>query len=408
MAGALIQKKEAITNQELKTTFTLQQCIVGFLVLSGLLLSPHIGNFFRFEKEGVLLLQAFLVAFFLSSLKTIPSVILERKLDFGKLAIPQLIETFAFSITAIVLSLKGFGIMSFTYAVLLRGFLGVLAMYSISPWKIGFSFSKDAISHLLSLGIPLAKENLLFLLLGRLLPASEIGYIGFAQKWAFTPLRLLMDNIVKVTFATFSRLQHDKIALGKAFEKSLFANTFFLFPSLVGLILLSPYFIAHIPRYQKWEPALLSLAFFSMNALLAALLVPMTNLLNATGKIKISLYFMIGWTLFMWLTTPFAVMRFGFNAFAFLSILVNLSVIPIYLITRRYVPFHFLSAVKNPFIATILMGVFLYYVSPVIENLSTLLLVVVLGSIVYFLTIFAIGRSQLKEDLRFLKHALKT
>src|SRR5665811_1903695 len=86
-------------------------------------------------------------------------------------------------------------------------------MYIIAPWKIGFGFSRPVASRLLNFGVPfqlnsilaLLKDDLLIVYLGKVLPLAQVGYIGFAQKWAFTPLRLIMDNIIRITFPSFSR-----------------------------------------------------------------------------------------------------------------------------------------------------------------------------------------------------------
>ncbi|MDE2588194.1 MAG: oligosaccharide flippase family protein, partial [Patescibacteria group bacterium] len=274
LAAALIQKKETITQEDLTTTFTLQQILVISACVIALALSPIVGKFYHLENEGIFLFQSLIVAFFLSSLKTIPSILLERNLRFEKLVIPQIVETLFFNLTALVLAVKGFGIASFTWAVLLRGISGVVTMYIISPWPVRLGFSKSVAKRLLSFGIPfqansflaLLKDDLLIAYLGKALPLTQVGYIGFAQKWAYTPLRLIMDNVIRITFPSFSRLQHETAHLARGIEKSLFALCLLIFPSLTGLVILSPLFIHLVPKYQKWDPALLSLGFFAVNA----------------------------------------------------------------------------------------------------------------------------------------------
>jgi len=46
---------------------------------------------------------------------------------------------------------------------------------------------------------------------------------------AFAPLRLIMDNVIRITFPSFSRLQNEKEVLERAIEKSIFAACFFDF-----------------------------------------------------------------------------------------------------------------------------------------------------------------------------------
>ncbi|HUD05232.1 MAG TPA: oligosaccharide flippase family protein [Patescibacteria group bacterium] len=411
LAAALIQKKEAITREDLKTTFTLQQILVVSVVLIALFLARPIANFYHLEQEGIYLFQALAIAFFLSSLKTIPSIILERDLRFEKLVIPQIVETFFFSIVVVILAIKGFGVYSFTYAVLARGISGVIAIYIISPWKIGFGFSKESARKLLSFGIPfqlnsflaLIKDDLFIAYLGKALPLAQVGYIGFAQKWAFAPLRLIMDNVIRITFPSFSRLQNEKEVLERAIEKSIFAACFLIFPALVGLVTLSPYFIHLIPKYLKWEPALLSLALFAIGAALSSISTPLTNALNAIGKIKISLYLMVGWTIATWVLTPILIVTMGFNGVAAASALIACSVVLVVYLAKKYVKFNVFAATMYPFLAAAIMGIVIYFLSPIlVRSLISLIFMILLGAVLYFLCIFLFARNEVLADARLV------
>jgi len=415
LAAALIQKKEEITREELKTTFTIQQVLVITVVIIALIISGQVGRFYHLNSSGVLLFQALAIAFFLSSLKTIPSIILERHLFFQKLVIPQIVETIVFSLVAVVLAVKGFGVTSFTIAVLVRGLFGVITMYIVAPWKIGIGFSKETAKKLLSFGVPfqlnsflaLFKDDLFIVYLGKALPIAAVGYIGFAQKWAFAPLRLIMDNVVRITFPSFSRLQHDKETLSKAVEKSIFASALFIFPVLTGLVTLAPYFINLIPRYGKWDPALLSLSFFSINAALSSISTPLTNALNAIGQIRKTLYLMIFWTAATWILTPILIFSLGFNGVAIASAIISLSVVAVVLIVRKYISFNpFISIF--PFISSVVMGLFIYFVSPfVIFNFLTLALMIILAIVIYFLTMLIFSKQEITSNFQLILANIK-
>jgi O-antigen/teichoic acid export membrane protein len=416
LAAALIQKKEDITQEDLKTTFTLQQILVVSVVLIALVLAGPIAHFYHLQQDGVLLFQALAIAFFLSSLKTIPSIILERNLRFEKLVIPQIVETLFFSVVVVTLAIKGFGITSFTYAVLARGISGVITIYIISPWKIGFGFSKASARKLLAFGVPfqlnsflaLVKDDLFIAYLGKALPLAQVGYIGFAQKWAFAPLRLIMDNVIRITFPSFSRLQNEREILEKAIEKSIFAACFLIFPALVGLVVLSPYFVHLIPKYLKWEPALLSLGLFSIGAGLSSVSTPLTNALNAIGKIKVSLYLMVFWTIATWVLTPIFIVLFGFNGVAAASALIACSVVLVIFIAKRYIKFDVLKATMFPLIAAAIMGIALYFLSPIlVKGLVSLVFTIGAAAVLYFLCIFIFARSEVRSDIQLVLRHLK-
>ncbi|PIR80135.1 MAG: hypothetical protein COU25_01650 [Candidatus Levybacteria bacterium CG10_big_fil_rev_8_21_14_0_10_35_13] len=416
LAAALIQKKENITQEDLKTTFTIQQLLVVSLVILVLVFSTTIGKFYNLQNDGILLIQALAISFFLSSLKTIPSILLERDLNFNKLVIPQIVETLFFNVIVVSLALNGFGIASFTYAVLARGVTGLITIYLISPWKVGFGFSKISARKLLSFGLPfqlnsllaLIKDDLFIAFLGKILPLSQVGYIGFAQKWALMPLRLIMDNVIRITFPSFSRLQDEKNILTKAIEKSIFASSFAIFPSLTGLVILSPYFINLIPKYTKWEPALLSLLFFSITSAAASISTPLVNSLNAIGKIKTTLYLMVFWTVSTWVLTPILIINLGFNGVSIASALISLSFVAVIALTRRYVDFNVINATFYPLISSIVMGIAIFFMGQYLaKSLPGLFLVISLGAVIYFLTAYMLGKEQIKKDILFIKQNLR-
>lgn len=404
LAAALVQKKEEPTRDDLVTTFTLQQILVGVAVCFTLFFSRKLAAFYGFDQDGLFLLRALAISFLLSSFKTIPSVLLERALTFHKLVVPQIVETFSFYLVAIVLAVKGFGVASYAWAALVRGFLGVILLYIIAPWKPGLRLEMKSVKKLLSYGIPyqansfiaLIKDDLLIVFLGKSLSFEAVGYIVWAKKWAEVPLRLIMDSIVRVTFPAYARLQGHKEVLGRAIEKSFFFLALFVFPILVGMILVIKPIIFLIPRYAKWEPALFSFYLLTFSSILAALSSPLVNALNAIGKIFWTLRLMLMWTILTWVLVPFLTMAFGYNGYSIAAVIIaTTSFIPIFVV-RRFVSFTFLPHIIKPVMATIIMGVtvaFLLKLSS--SNGLSIGLDIVIGMIVYWAVIGIVARNEI-------------
>ena len=252
-------------------------------------LTPFLMTKYSLDMHGRNLIYALGLSLIMSSFKSIPSVLLERKLEFVKLVFPQIIEQVVFNLVAIALVIKGFGLDSFSYAVLIRGIIGVSLIYYFQPWKIGVAFSKDTLKGLFKFGIPYQintflatlKDDGLTIVLGGIIGSSGIGVLSFAQKIARLPLTFFMDTVTRVTFPAFSRLQNEKEHLERSVTRSIFFICFLVFPSLVGIIILSPLLIKVVPRYNHWEPALLPIIFVSINFAFAAATTQLTNLLNA-------------------------------------------------------------------------------------------------------------------------------
>ncbi len=364
LAAALIQKKEKLTDEDLTTTFTIQQLMVGTAVIIALIFSPQIATFYGLNTSGLWLLRALIISFLLSSLKTVPSILLERRLEFSKLVVPQIIETLMFYIIAVILAWRGFGIVSFTWAVMARSIIGLIAMYYISPWKIMLGFSMPVAKKLLRFGVPfqlnsflaLVKDDLLILYLGKALPFGEVGYIGWAKKWAEVPLRLIMDNVIRVTFPAYSRIQHSKVLLGTAIEKTLFGLAATIFPISCGLLFFIQPLITIIPRYSQWQPAVLSFYLFTITSVIASLSTPLTNALNAVGKIKTTLWLMIIWLIATWFLTVPAVYLFGFNGVSIALLIISSTLLLVVYLVKKIIIFSFLGSIVGPVASVIVQG----------------------------------------------------
>src|SRR6266498_1142619 len=241
LGAALIQKKEALTHNDLKTSFTLQSGVTLLILFIFIAFRDQISSYFKIGKSGEDLLVALVATIFISSFKTIPSILLERKIQFQKLIIPQIVESLVFNGLLIVLILKGFRLDSYTYAFLVSSLITVPLYYYISPWKIDIGIDRESLTHL-KFGaqfqakniLATIKDDLLTVILTKFLTFTEIGYIGFGQRIAFLAYRYVVDSVTKVTFATYSRIQENTQVLSKAIEKSLFFVASLMFPVLTG------------------------------------------------------------------------------------------------------------------------------------------------------------------------------
>lgn len=411
LAAALIQKKEALTKKDLSTTFTIQQIIVVTIVTMALLFSNNLARFYGLNGEGLLLLRVLIFSLFLSSLKTIPSILLERNLRFARLIIPQIVENIVFYTVAIVLALQGMGLSSFTYAVLLRGIVGLIVVYIVSPWMPSLKVDKNVAQKLVTFGVPfqlnsiiaLLKDDLLTVVLGKVLTFTQLGYIGWAQKWAFTPLRFFMDNVIKVTFPSYSKLQENKLGLEKAVEKSLFFVTFCVFPSVVGIMIIAPRVVDLIPKYQKWEMALPLLYLYGINALFASVNTTLTNIIFALGKPKIILKLMIFWTALTWILTYALLVMFSYTGVAIASALVAGSTSIIVYYVKKEVNVSIIKSIQTPAIATVVMFVVVESLSYfLLSNLLALILIMAISVFIYLLVSYLFLKKELVVDIKLL------
>jgi O-antigen/teichoic acid export membrane protein len=350
LAGALIQKKE-VQDRDLSTVFTVQQLIITSLVCIGFLLTPFVQSFYRIPTEAVYLYWAVLLGFFISSLKTIPSVLLERSVHFHEIVKVQVIENTLFYIIVSLCMIAGLNLYSFAIGVLVRSTVGTFLMYRRSPWRPHFSLYVPSLRELMSFGLPfqansflaLVKDELMVIFLGRTLGFQGLAEIVWAKKWAEAPIRIIMDNVSKILFPVLSRLQDDKDTLQRTVTATVWLQTLILGPIILAVGVGMPLFIQLVPQYQKWQNALPILYVFCASAFLSTLSTPFMNIFNALKKPKVPFYFMVFWTVSTWILTPWFIRQFGPIGFAYVQLLLSCSFIAVMYYSRKFLNLNFFA-----------------------------------------------------------------
>lgn len=409
LAAALIQKKEKPTETDLRTTFFVQQLLVFAIIGVVVVFMPFFTQRYSLNQDGQILLYALSVSLLFSSLKSIPSVLLERKLEFIKLVFPQILEQVVYNVILVVLAMKGFGITSFTIAVLARGIIGVVSIYILQPWTPGIAFSRKTLSGLFKFGVPYQintllatfKDDGITLILGSILGPAGVGILSFAQKIARLPLTFFMDTVTRVTFPAFSRMQDEKADLERSVTRSIFFICLLVFPSLVGISILAPILVRVIPKYNQWIPALVPIVFISINFVFAAATTQLTNLLNAIGKIKITFYLMIMWTALTWAFVPVLAIKFGVVGASIGYSLVGASSIVAIIVSKKYVNFSITDSMIKPAIGAIVMGAVLLIMRNFLPvSIVSMEIMIAVGFVVYISSMLSMVGLSLIEDAK--------
>jgi O-antigen/teichoic acid export membrane protein len=412
LAAALVQKKDQPTLTDYRTAFTIQQIlswiIVGIvcLILATGLVQEKTGD------VGAWILVALAISFPLASFKTISSIMLERELQFSKLVIPQIIEQLVFHGILIFLAIQEYGAMAYAYAITARSVLGSLSMWLIQPWSLGLSLNKTSIKGLLGFGakfqlndfLARIKDQLFFLVLGGVMPLNEFGYIQWSKIWSMYPYNLTVQNVMAITFPTFARLQGNKIALQKAIEKTLFFISLAIFPLIAGMSVFIWPLTQVVDKYDKWEPAVMTFIYFTLSIGWAAISTPLTNTLNALGKINTTLKLMSLWTILTWVITPIALWQFGYEGVALAALIISFtSFLPIVYV-KKIVPIRVWDQVWRQLAASLVMvGVGVVGLSYWSQNLYWFIAGMVITGSVYGIALMVIGWRKVLAEVASLR-----
>ncbi len=418
LAAAVIQKKTKPKINELRAIFTAQQFLVVVSVLIAFALTPILEKKFDFEN-GRFLYWMLLFGFFTSSLKTIPSVLLERRLKFGKIAIVDLSEQIVFTGLAVFLAWKGFGVNSWAWAMLFRSLIGMVLIYVFCPWKIGFNFHFREIKSLFNFGVPFQLNSLLAMLKDRLmgvflwgvLGSQGVGILGWAQRWAQMPLRFLMDQVIRVTFPAYSKLQDQREHLKRALERSVFLICLLIFPVLAGMGYLMPKVVSVFPKYAKWEVALIPFWLYLGSFFWGVVTTPLVNAFNSVGKVKITLKLMVLWTGLTWAITPFLAKSIGVNGAALGLFLVSSTSFIAWIMAKKEFKISFKRILLVPISATAIMFGSLFLTDKLfVDSLIDIIFLVAIGASTYLAAAYAFAKGEIDwfiNELLVWKKGLK-
>jgi len=416
LAAAIIQKKD-IDEKDLNTAFIIQTALSFFIIIVGLILTNYLFVIYKdLPKSAVYLYWALLFSFFFLSLKTIPSVLLEKKIQIYKVVLVSLIENVVFFSVVIVMSLMNFDIFSLVVAVVARSLVGVILIFIMNPWSPRLIFSKSSAKSLLSYGVPfqgnsflaLIKDDLMIIYLGAVIGFEKLSIVTFAKKYAEFSIRLIMDNINRVAFPVYSQFQNDKTLLKKSVEKILFYEALFIFPIIIGSVFVFDNLLKIMPGYYgKWQVALISFYFFSFSALFVSLYSPLISLFNAIGKVKLTLIIMVILTALNWIFIPPLIKLFGFQGISIAFFIISFSFIFVFIKAKSTVDFSLKNAFGVPMISSMVMVAYLFlmkfWMSKAITNNLLLTGLMIFGSVlVYFLVVYRIKGRIFFDEIKSL------
>jgi O-antigen/teichoic acid export membrane protein len=292
LAPSLIQQRQAISNLDLAVGFTLQQLVITAIAVVLLISAPLLMAPFPDAPSGtVWLVRTLVLTLYLTSWRSMSVLQLDRELRFERIAAVDVIEVVLYQGLAIGLAWAGYGVWSFAWAAIARGVVGTVLLYAAAPWPIRFKLDKRIAKDILRYGVPFQLQGLANqlgswitpILVGLLLGPTTVGLLTWASSNAKKPL-LLVDNVARVAFPHFSRLQDDRREIERLLERYL--TYLLLFSSLWFALLLiaSPALIPAIYG-DSWSPATSAVILFGLAVSFDVLLWVVAITLNAVGAV---------------------------------------------------------------------------------------------------------------------------
>lgn len=236
LAPSFIQRKQELTDHDLRVGFTLQQIVTTAVVVSLFAAAPALTRLYpKAPAETVWLVRTLAFNLYLTSWRTMSALQMERQMRYDRLAWIEVVETLSYQGLTVGLAVAGYGVWSFVWATLARGVLGTLLVFLAAPWRVRLAFDRQISREILRFGLPFQLQNIatqacgwiIPFLVGPLIGPQAVGYLMWATSNGRKPL-VIVDNVIRVAFPHFSRIQDDRAEVERTLTRYL---TFLLLAS---------------------------------------------------------------------------------------------------------------------------------------------------------------------------------
>jgi O-antigen/teichoic acid export membrane protein len=238
---ALIQKQET-TRADESSVFYLNVALGSVAAVGLCLVAPRIAVFYH-QPTLVLLTRLMALDIFINSFGVIQTMLLMKKIDFKTQLKVGVVSTVVSGGVAVVMALRGFGVLSLAAQILVGDLLRTLLLWAFHAWRPLPSFSLAALRNMFPYGSRLFASGLLnsafvevySVVIGRLYPPAMLGMYTRARQMQQLPVDNLCNIVGRVSFPVFSSIHQDKVKLKRAVRKASQGLALLNFPIMVGL-----------------------------------------------------------------------------------------------------------------------------------------------------------------------------
>lgn len=246
LTRAIVQRPD-LDQDHLDSAFWISAGAGALLCLLGVLSAEPLARLFN-EPDFAAVFRALSVSFVLTALSTTQMGILQRNLEFRKLAVRDLTATLLGGAAGIVLAVGGAGVWALVTQHLVQAAVALVVLWTVSPYRPGRQVSWPRLREILTYGMTTQAIHLVsqagqrseLVFIGTLLGASTLGFYSMAHRVLQLTMQLFGQTISIVAFPVFSRMQHDPERIRNALHTASRASSVIAFPTLLLLSAMAP------------------------------------------------------------------------------------------------------------------------------------------------------------------------
>ncbi len=355
LSFAVIQKK-SLLDSELSSAFTVNALLGIAVYVVIYFIAPICASFFGNDQVTALVRVGAFASFF-GGLSVVHRSLLQRRLQYGKLAVIEMISAALGSGGALVLALCHFGVWSLLASLVIFNLVSSLLLMSRIPWPKGSYVNLAAAKSLFFFGgtvviqrvLEYGVQNFDYLVVGKSFGEKTLGIYSIAHMLMTLPQLALGVVIGSVLLSTFSRIQDDDRRLSAAFLKVNILTSIVSVPYFVLIFSYADemmHAVSFLKHGDAWVPAVIPIKILSLLGLLFAFSSYPGTIWLSKGKVRLRIY----WGVFGLITVIAAVLAgrpMGINGICCALVIRGIILFPILLlVTYRVIGLHPFDFIK--------------------------------------------------------------
>lgn len=347
----------------------------------------------------------------ITSLGISHNALLFKLLKVRERAIIDIVSLFLSGLTAIVLSIQGYGYWALAIQMLLLSITSTILKFIFSPWRVKFYFSIKPLREMFGFSMKLlfsniisqVQSNIFSVLIGKAYPLTDVGIYSQGTKWSSMGGRFINGTVYGVVQPVFSEVNNDKERQVLIFRKMLRFVSFVSFPCMLGIAFIGNDFIRIVNK--EFLPCVPILQMYCVAGASAPILLLYNQIVVSHGR---SDFFFNITTIYalVQILIAIAVLSFGIYWLAFFDAVMVYCVLFVWhLFVKRLIPIRLIDVLKDimPYLGITLFVFFTtWLISLLIVNIYILLIIKIVIPVLLYISIMKISHSVIfKESISF-------
>ena len=412
LGSVLIQKKNA-DNLDFSSVFYINILISVIIYTILYVFAPHVARFYNMPILSPAL-RILAIRIPLAAINSIQQAYISRNMLFKRFFWSTLLGTLISGIVGISMAYKGYGIYSLIFQYLFNTLISTLVLWITVKWRPFLKCSWSRARNLLSYGWKLLVSGLLDtgynqmrnLIIGKLYTSTDLAFYNQGDKYPNLIVVNINSSISSVLFPAISIYQNDRKQVKNMTRRAIQVSSYVMWPCMIGLAAVSEPLI-RLVLTDKWLPCIPYLKIFCFTYGLWPIHTANLQAINALGRSDLFLKMEIIKKVIGIISLIISI-QFGPLAIAFS--LVFTGIVSTFINSapnRKLLDYKYSEQIHDllpPLLLAIVMACFIYPISRFgFSNLSTLILQVILGGVVYLVGSYITKQKGFYFCLDFLK-----